>query len=366
MASKYKESANKDEVMSGDDYFVYSRDLSPWQKDFSGLIIGEYLVIEPIGITNYSSLLPVPTSGWLCKNINTNCYRLFTNLALNKIYIKYCSNEKYFGMEYVLADMKSLKLTPDQFRIEFLSALEEEHAKRTDEYSIASYHEEKGDLEKYVRNVQLNLETLRKLDKTAFETELNRVVEKYHFVETKDISSYKKCLYLIVLDEYKQFYVGKAKNSLKNRMRQHWTAKIIPSRHLWDGGFDYSRIKFDSFKMFDATRIFVCEDVHRIIEENINEALDERISITNTFGFEKFEEMNELAKAERIVINNCKCKYCLSDRTPLMSFSIYGYLEEIYGVSRNDLLIKNYLRLDEKEPMHSMGLIWEKMRKNNL
>ena len=131
-------------------------------------------------------------------------------------------------------------------------------------------------------------------------------------------------------------------------MRKHWTAKIIPSRHLWNGGFESSKLKFDDFKIYDTTRIFVCTDIKKIIEENYVEANDRRIEITNTFGLETYDTMNELAKAERIVINNCRCVFCLSDRTPLMNYSKYDELEKEYGISRYDLLIKQYLRLDKR------------------
>ena len=359
MASKYKESKIKEEVMDGDDYDVYPRSLKNDQKDFSGLTIGDYLVIEPVSISNYLSMFPIPSPGWICQNTKTGYYKIFTHLALNKIYIQYCSDKKHFGMEYVSSDFVSTKLTPDQFRKDFLFAVESECANKEDWYYKEQYLKYNSNIEKYVKNVCNNIETLTKIDKCAFEAELNRIVEKYHFKEVNDISSYKKCLYLVVLDEYRQFYIGKAVTSLKNRMRKHWTAKIIPFRQLWNGGFDYSRVKFDNYKIFDSTRIFVCESIQDVINENLTEAQDKRIEVTNTFGIERFEEMDELAKAERIVINNSKCMYCLSDRTPLITCPAYKYLEDVYGLSRDNLLVKHYLRLDEANPFYVRGDMWE-------
>lgn len=364
MASKYKESKIKEEVMNGDDYDIYPRSLKNDQKDFSGLTIGDYLVVEPIGIDNYLSMIPIPSPGWLCQNTKTGYYKIFTHLALNKIYIQCCSDKKHLGMEYVSSDFVSTKLTPDQFRKDFLLAVEKNYANKEDWYYKEWYQEFNENIEKYVNNVRYNIETLTKIDKGNFETELKRIAEKYHFVEVDDISSYKHCLYLVVLDEYRQFYIGKAVTSLKNRMRKHWTAKNDPARHLWNGGFDYSRVKFDDYKIFDSTRIFVCENIKDIIDENIIESQDKRIEITNTFGIEHFEEMDELAKAERIVINNSKCMYCLSDRTPLMTCPIYKLLEEVYGISRDNLLIKHYLRLDEENPRYALTDIWDKYRNN--
>ena len=348
MSSKYKESTNKGDVLTGDSYEIFSRRLTEGQKDYTGLVLGDYVVIEPIFIDNYDSFLPV--AGWLCQNTKNFVYKIIPNLALSKMYTKHCSDKLFFGMEYVSSDIVSGKLETNQFKVEFLQEVEKEHKKRTDEYSDERYKEYIRDIDKYVQNVSLNLKTFQKLNKNDFESEIVRIISKYHFIQVEDISSYKNCLYLVVLDDYNQFYVGKSEKSLKNRMRKHWTARIIPGRHLWNGGFESSRIKFDDFKMFDTTRIFVCEDIQKIIDENKVEADDKRIEITNTFGFEHFEEMNALAIAERIVINNCKCLFCLSDRTPLIVNEVYSKLEKIYSIPKDDLLIKQYLRLDEPEP----------------
>lgn len=348
MSSKYKESVNKQDVLVGENYEIYSRQLTEGQKDYTGLVLGDYVVLEPVFIDDYGSFLPI--AGWLCQNTSTQSYKIIPNLAFSKMYTKHCSDKSFFGMEYVSNDVLSERLTTKQFRVEFLQEVEKEPKKRTDEFSVKNYEEYIHDIDKYVQNVSFNLETFQSLNKSDFEKELNRIVSRYHFVEVNDISSYKNCLYLIVLDDYNQFYVGKSERSLKNRMRKHWTAKIVPGRHLWNGGFESSRIKFDDFKMFDTTRIFVCEDIQTIINENIIEANDRRIEVTNTFGLERFDEMNALGIAERIVINNCKCLFCLSDRTPLINNEIYLKLENVYNTSKEDLLIKQYLRLDEPEP----------------
>ena len=348
MASKYKESLNKKDVMIGDGYEIYSRKLTDGQKDYSGITLGDYIVIEPVFIDDYCSFLP--TSGWLCRNIKTSYYKVIPNLALSKMYTNYYSDESFFGMEYVSSDISSTKLNLEDFKNRFLEEVEKEHRKRKDEYSVQKYKEYIRDIDRYVKNVSDNLEYFKTLDESDFNDELTRIVTKYHFIEVDDISSYKNCLYLIVLGEYSQFYVGKSEASLKNRMRKHWNAKIIPTRHLWTGGFESSRIKFDDFKMFDTTRIFVCDDIQSIISENKKEAKDKRIEITNTFCIEQYKDMNALAIAERIVINNCRCMFCLSDRTPLMNFKDYSKLEKIYGIPKADLLIRHFLRLDEKDP----------------
>lgn len=345
MASKYKESVNKIDILFGNNYETYPRQLGRGEKDYSGLLMGDYIGVEPISIFNYGSFIPM--KGWIIKNRTNLMFKIVSNLVIGRMYTKNCWDKMFFGVEYVSSDNVGRKLNLNDFKKEFLDQVEKIYSRKKDKYSIDKYQEYIRDIDKYVKNVEINISTFEKLNKTAFNNEINRITTKYHFKEVDDISSFNKCLYLVVLDEYKQFYVGKSESNLKGRMRKHWTAKIIPSRHLWTGDFESSRIKFDDFKMFDTTRIFVCDDISQILKENRSEAEDRRIERTNTFGIEKFENMNELAIAERIVINNCKCLFCLSDRTPLMSCErFYSQLEEKYKISRFDLLIKQYLGID--------------------
>jgi len=348
MKSKYSESKSIKGALNGDNYEAYPRKLGVGQKDYSNLLIGQYKVIQPIYIDDYDSFMP--KQGWLCIDTKNDVYKIFTNLSLSKLYVQFCSDDKFFGMEYVKGDVNSPKLEINNFKNEFLFEVEKEYKNRNDEFSKEQYCKFTTDICKYVNNLNKNLEYFKTISKKMFDDELNRIVNRYHFREIEDLNSIKKCIYLVVLGDYNQFYVGKCDTTLKSRMRKHWTAKVIPSRHLWNGGFEYSRIKFDDFKMFDTTRIFVCQEFDKIIEENQNEANDKRIEVTNTFGLEKFDEMNNLAISERIIINNCKCAFCLSDRTPLIDAPVYKKLEQIYGLTKNDLLVKHYLRLDEKNP----------------
>ena len=192
-----------------------------------------------------------------------------------------------------------------------------------------------------------NLIYFESLSKAKFETELQRIVGLYHFQETKDLSKYKNCLYLAVLDNYKQFYVGKSVGSLSSRMRKHWMAKIIPARELWHGGYEHSRLKYDDFKILDNTRIYVCTEIDRVVEENQNLANNPNIECTNLFSLEYYENMDNLDKAERIVIDDCLCMFCLSDRTPLLDCPIYEKRFEKYNVTKETIKIWHYIMLDE-------------------
>ena len=332
---------------SYEEYDVSKCELINGEKNYTGLTVGKYYVMYPVSIFGVWSFSK--KKGWMCKIIDKGTYQIVLNANLSKIYLDNNSDGVYFGMGYVSSDLKYSKLNEKQFKEEYLS--ETHKMKETDEWWIKHKQECLTNCDKMVENLNNNFSYFESLDNATFNKELNRVVESYHFKEIKDITSYKNCLYILVFDEYKQFYVGKSVGGLKNRTRKHWNAKIIPDRQLWNGGFEASRIKVDNFKMFDTTRIFVCEEIEQIITENKHYADDPRIENTNTFGIEYYENMTNLDKAERIVINDCLCKYCLSDRTPLLSSDLYDELEMKHQISRDNLRIRDYIRYEDYKPL---------------
>ena len=64
-------------------------------------------------------------------------------------------------------------------------------------------------------------------------------------------------IYVLVLDEYKQVYIGQAKD-IKKRVMQHWS-KQKPFDRLIFGGVNNSVLSIDCFGALDTTRIFVLE-----------------------------------------------------------------------------------------------------------
>ena len=328
------------QALNGEEYDAWKTDLEEDQKDYSNLIMGNYKFLYPVLVDKYSSFSPIPQKGWLCQNTDNGKYKIILNLNASQMYIKYCSNSSYLGLEYIEEDMAYSRFS----LVGFEKETEEEIKKLIEKDKwYGSFLE--GHKEKYVNNIKKNLSIFNSLDKDAFNKEINRVAVKYHFREIQNMSSYKNCLYLAVLDEYNQFYVGKCVGGLKNRMRKHWVAKVIPGRQLWTGSDDFSRAKYDNFQMFDTTRLFVCEDIKTILEENAQEANDPSIVWSNTFGIKpEFEEMKDLDKAERIVINNSKCIFSLSDRVPLPGWEKYKEFSKKFNIPEEDLLIKHFLK----------------------
>jgi hypothetical protein len=78
-------------------------------------------------------------------------------------------------------------------------------------------------------------------------------------------------IYIMVLDQYKQIYIGKAKN-IKDRIKQHWYNKIHFDRLLF-GTIESSILSIDSFGPLDTTRIFILPiqtDIDEVEEGFVN------------------------------------------------------------------------------------------------
>ena len=103
--------------------------------------------------------------------------------------------------------------------------------------------------------------------------------------------------------------------------------------------------------MFDTTRIFVCENIAGLINDNKCLADDIRLECFNTIGPYFYENMDDLDKAERIVINDCRCVYFLSDRPPLKTWPDYDKLSKEYNVDKNLLKIKHFIHFDKYVPL---------------
>lgn len=113
-----------------------------------------------------------------------------------------------------------------------------------------------------LKNFDLNMKFFNNLDKTEFEYSLENVLKKWpQFIEVKDLNKYMetKGCYIMVLDKYKQVYVG---TSIKigERIRNHWARTKKFDRLLFPvWGVETSVLSIDSFRHLDTTRIFIYE-----------------------------------------------------------------------------------------------------------
>jgi hypothetical protein len=124
------------------------------------------------------------------------------------------------------------------------------------------YHNDKWckeQREKALKNFDLNMLFFEMLDKEKFNCEIDCFLKKHNeFQKVEDLNDYKGVsgIYIMILDEYKQIYIGITEKGLKERIQEHWTRKMPLDRLLFGSVHD-SKISIDSFGHFDTTRIYV-------------------------------------------------------------------------------------------------------------
>jgi len=111
-------------------------------------------------------------------------------------------------------------------------------------------------------NYDLNMKYFNTLDFVEFNEYLINFTKKHKFVEISDLSKYKGVsgVYILVLDKYKQVYIGISETGIAERIRNHWNERKNPERLIFGQAFN-SVLSIDSFGALDITRIFVKTDV---------------------------------------------------------------------------------------------------------
>jgi len=172
---------------------------------------------------------------------------------------------EHFGVK-LISRSKGFKLTRDEFAIintkpslpysESLARrngyVDEQGSAYSDSW-CAEYRE------LCLKNFDFNMEYFSKLDKAAFDDALSSFLSQYKkFVEVTNLNNFNgvEGYYIMVLDEYKQVYIGKTDN-IKKRITTHWSAtksfdRILFPMYAWDK----SVFSIDFFRALDTTRIF--------------------------------------------------------------------------------------------------------------
>lgn len=163
--------------------------------------------------------------------------------------------------------------------------------------SIGAYTDESGSeytqqwCEDYrklcLQNFDLNMEYFRSLDKVDFNNAIETFLKAHRcFKKIDDLRDYAGVsgYYLMVLDEYKQVYIGKSDN-IKNRIRRHWTnVKPFDTILFPMYAVNQSRFSIDFFRVLDTTRIYVWSRKLKIgIEDGLIEDFPEQF-LTNRIG----------------------------------------------------------------------------------
>lgn len=119
--------------------------------------------------------------------------------------------------------------------------------------------------ERALQNYDINMSRFNALDGQEFTDTLNAYIAKHHFTEITDLKFDKfgdpnergieGYIYVMVLGQYKQVYIGMTRSALATRIKQHWH-RNKPLDRLVCGSVDTSRISIDCFGALDTTQIF--------------------------------------------------------------------------------------------------------------
>lgn len=108
-----------------------------------------------------------------------------------------------------------------------------------------------------LENFDLNMEFFRQIPPASFEAALDALFRKYkNFRKISDLRTLDGVggVYMMVLDEYHQGYIGQSVD-MRKRIKAHWTGVKQFDRLLW-GNKHRSVMSIDSFRALDTTRIF--------------------------------------------------------------------------------------------------------------
>ena len=129
--------------------------------------------------------------------------------------------------------------------------------------------------QKCLRNFDINIEKFSKLDLSKFQSEIHSFLSKYKdFKEVYNINEIMNVpgYYIMILDKYKQLYIGTA-NDIGKRIKQHWSKKKQFDRLLYPmSNVENSKFSIDSFGALDTSRIFVAKSktLYDLEDEYIN------------------------------------------------------------------------------------------------
>jgi hypothetical protein len=108
-----------------------------------------------------------------------------------------------------------------------------------------------------LENFDLNMAFFAQLPQDSFNNALNEVLEKNKsmrpVLDLKTLDG-KGGVYVMVLDGYRQAYVGQTKD-IRARIKSHWSGTKQFDRLLWGHKYE-SVISIDAFRALDTTRIF--------------------------------------------------------------------------------------------------------------
>lgn len=138
-----------------------------------------------------------------------------------------------------------------------------------------------------LKNYDLNMKFFSKLQSEEFNKELNNFLKNHkEFHQIEDLNETKKQsgYYIMVLDEYKQIYIGTSNSSIYDRIRRHMSSKQDYDRLLF-GTVHTSRLSINSFRPLDTTRIYCYYTNETFInEDRYIDELSDKFILNRTIG----------------------------------------------------------------------------------
>jgi len=191
---------------------------------------------------------------------------------------------------YAIIDKKVHNPVP-YFMREYYSEHEEERMQYYDDIECTVY----SDLwcqkhrEDCLLNFDLNMRFFSSLDSEIFNKKLNAFIKKHR--KLREIVDLNECadmigIYVMVLDEYKQVYIGQSSSSIKTRIMRHWSKNKEFDKLIF-GRVENSILSIDSFKALDTTRIFVYPCSYSLLdseESKLVKSMDAKYLLNRTAG----------------------------------------------------------------------------------
>ncbi len=124
-------------------------------------------------------------------------------------------------------------------------------------------------------NFDLNIKYFNSIDKDKFYKRISVFVKKNKLKQVFDLNEAEVTgIYIMVLDEYKQVYIGISSN-IKKRILRHWSVRKDFDTLIF-GPKEKSILSIDSFGALDTTRIYIKEpkwyqNINKIEEKMISE-----------------------------------------------------------------------------------------------
>ncbi|MCW2134997.1 GIY-YIG nuclease family protein [Arthrobacter sp. VKM Ac-2550] len=158
---------------------------------------------------------------------------------------------------------------------------DEEHTRHSDAYLL-------WQRDKALRNFDLSMRYFESLDPDEFETALEHVLAKgrtFKPVESLPDWDGTEGAYVMVFDDYKQFYIGQS-NNVRKRIKQHWGGRKSFDRLIYGGVYN-SIFPVDELRALDNTRIYAARSTNPYApEERAEKAADQRFCLNRMTGGE--------------------------------------------------------------------------------